>query len=281
METTDHLDLKRLAVAYLRAAGCVAVGVEVRSPISAFRFDAAGWRDGVMAPRRLPNGEWGVGRKKTAPESIIIECKQCRADFLRDSRDRERLLERRARLLERKERLEEERIKPREPHLRRIDRSLYEKREEWDFSRTSCIEHRDLVNELERIERRLRAETKFGDIARWALADRLYLCAPSGLIRKREVPPGWGLIECRRSRLRSAAGDPARALTDDLVLRVEAEKQPCDPDRRVRMLRNIAASATRSWLNADDSHAALEHALRRNPNTLQTQSGATESDPSN
>jgi len=261
METSDHLDLKRLAVAFLRASGCSAVGVEVRSPISRFIFDAAGWRDSVRAPRKRSNGQWGLGFKRCEPESIVIECKQSRADFLRDSQDRVRLIEMRARLHEHREHLEESRIKPNEPHLQALDSSLYgedETNQAWDFSRTKCIEHRDIVSEIAGVERKLSDGTKFGDIVRWALADRLYLCAPSGLIRKREVPPGWGLIECRRSKLRVVAADPAPRLAEDLIVRVEAQSQPCDPDRRVRLLRNIATSTTRAWLRSDDTYTDTE-----------------------
>jgi hypothetical protein len=273
METGDHLDLKRLAVAYLRARGCAAVGVEVRSPISRFCFDAAGWRDSVRVPRRTSAGAWGMGLKRCEPESIIIECKQSRADFLRDSRDRQSLIAERAALNKRRERLEERVIKPNEPYLQAPDATLYgaeDSAETWDFSRTRCVEHRDIVAEIERVERRLGEGTKFGDIARWALADRLYLCAPSGLIRKREVPPGWGLIECRRSRLRAAAADPALGLAEDLVVRVEAAKQPCDPDRRVRLLRNIASSTTRAWLRSDGSYADMQVGEGDSTNTIQT-----------
>ncbi len=277
METSDHLDLKRLAVAYLRACGCAAVGVEVRSPISKFCFDAAGWRDSIRVPRRRSNGEWGMGRKKVEPESIVIECKQSRADFLRDSRDRKRLIKERASLNERREFLEEEHIKPNEPYLRALDTTLYgsdDSNAAWDFSRTRCIEHRDIVAKIEQIERRLSDGTKFGDIARWALADRLYLCAPSGLINKRELPPGWGLIECRRSRIASAAADPAARLAEDLTVRIEAAKQPCDPDRRVRLLRIIATSTTRAWLRNDEAYTDPEFAEGEIPalgaNTIQT-----------
>ncbi|MCB9838747.1 MAG: hypothetical protein H6813_05360 [Phycisphaeraceae bacterium] len=270
METSDHLDLKRLAVAYLRAIGCVAVGVEVRSPISTFLFDAAGWRDSVRVPRRRNDGSWGMGHRRIDPESIVIECKQSRSDFLKDSRDRRRLVAERARLDLRRQRLEERVIKPNEPHLRAPDATLYgaeDSNDAWDFSRTRCVEHRDIVAELRRIERLLSDGTKFGDIARWALADRLYLCAPSGLVRRHEVPPGWGLIECRRSKLRRAAADPEAALAEDLVVRVEADRQPCDPDRRVRLLRNIASSTTRAWLRSDGAYA---DATPIDANTIQT-----------
>lgn len=274
METSDHFDLKRLAVAFLRASGCSAVGVEVRSPISRFIFDAAGWRDSERIPKRRRNGDWGLGFRRCEPESIVIECKQSRADFIRDSQNRERLIKSRAGLNERRKHLEENRIKPNEPHLKMPDSSLYgddDTNEAWDFSRTRCIEHRDIVGEIERIERKLSEGTKFGDIARWALADRLYLCAPSGLIRKQEVPPGWGLLECRRSKLRAVAADPSEHLAEDLVIRIEAQRQTCDPDRRVRLLRNIAVSTTKSWLRGDGVYtdmAPVDHEHTTNKNDI-------------
>jgi len=274
METSDHLDLKRLAVAFLRAGGCSAVGVEVRSPISRFVFDAAGWKDSVRIPRRSSSGEWGMGVRSCNPESVVIECKQSRADFLRDSRDRRRLIEERQRLIDRRVHLEEHRIKPNEPHLRLIDPSLYcgyGNEQAWDFSRTKCIEHRDIAAQLEKIERGISEGTKFGDIARWGLADRLYLCAPSGLIKKHEVPPGWGLIECRRTKLRASAADPEQALVRDVTVRIEAPKQKCDGDRRVRLLRNIATSTTRAWLRSDEAYTDAEEAEAPDcTNTVQT-----------
>lgn len=274
METSDHLDLKRLAVAFLRASGCSAVGVEVRSPISRFLFDAAGWRDSIRVPRLDGDGRWAMGLRKCKPESIVIECKQSRADFLRDSRDRRGLIEQRAKLNKRRQYLEENRIKPLEPHLRAPDATLFgadaDSNEAWDFARTRCVEHRDIIDRINRIERRLSDGTKFGDIARWALADRLYLCAPSGLIARREVPPGWGLLECRRSRLSAVAADPEQRLAEDLVTRVQAPRQPCDPDRRARLLRNIAASTTRAWLRSDGVYTDTAFSELSDTNTVQT-----------
>ena len=45
METRAHLQLKTMAVYYLRGRGCAAVAEEVRCPISRYRADVAGYRD--------------------------------------------------------------------------------------------------------------------------------------------------------------------------------------------------------------------------------------------
>ena len=45
MESIEHLELKRLAVAWLARLGCRAVATEVRCPIARYRVDAAGWLD--------------------------------------------------------------------------------------------------------------------------------------------------------------------------------------------------------------------------------------------
>ena len=45
-ETIEHLELKRLAVEWLRRLGCTAVATEVRCPISRWRVDVAGWFEG-------------------------------------------------------------------------------------------------------------------------------------------------------------------------------------------------------------------------------------------
>ena len=45
MESIEHLELKRLAVAWLARLGCRAIATEVRCPIAKYRVDAAGWLD--------------------------------------------------------------------------------------------------------------------------------------------------------------------------------------------------------------------------------------------
>ena len=96
----------------------------------------------------------------------------------------------------------------------------------------------------------LHGETKFCLIARYQLADRLYIAAPRGLIEPRELSPGWGLLECSRKALK--ADDPNADLFGESVMQitVKAVGQSPREEWRQRLLRNIAVSASYAASNA-------------------------------
>ena len=79
-------------------------------------------------------------------------------------------------------------------------------------------------------------------IARYHLADRLYIAAPRGLIRRRELPAGWGLLECPPQCIETA-------VDGGLVVAVEAPPLSSRARNRQRLLRNIAVAASNqlSW----------------------------------
>ena len=228
-ETIQHRELKRLAVRWLRRLGCCAVATEVRCPLSRWRVDVAGWLE----------------HPGSAPETIIIECKQSRADFLRDDADRDELLRLRKHLEERRAEIEETRVKPREPHLRRGGSALFPELETWDFAASRIDSYRRVLRELRRVEKRLHGETKFGLLTRYRLADRLSLFTPSGLLKRPEIPRGWGLLEASGMRLRHPM-----PLDEDAPLpiseRIPPEQLQSPEHRRVRWLRNIAVAASRT-----------------------------------
>lgn len=264
-ETLDHLALKRLAVAWLWRLGCRVVATEVRCPIGRYRVDVAGWFDrpieGLLARaasgRRDEGGLWASveGERRTrasGPEgwrTVIIECKQSRADLLRDGSDPEALRAERERLERRRREIEETRVKRHEPELRRESSSLFDELAEWDFSKSRLASYRAVLREIERVDRALYGETKFARFARYRLADRLLLFTPAGLIRERERPEGWGLVEChrrplRRERAAMAAGvDPLADLP--LRERAPAPALASPPVRRERLFRSIAMAASR------------------------------------
>ena len=250
MESSDHHSLKRLAVAFLREHGCLAAATEVRCPISRYRVDVAGFADGVGPGRRSlthdPAPERGRGRprRRVDGRTVVIECKQSRADFLRDRRDARQLLEQRADLDRFRRTLEERRIKAEEPELRRNGSSLFPDLEEWDFASSRLPAYREVIRRMRRLDQLLHGQTKFCLIARYALADRLYLAAPRGMIRGRELPPGWGLLECSAKAL--ASDDPNGDLFGRSVLEVAVKAPALTPreDFRQRMLRNIAVAAS-------------------------------------
>lgn len=221
METDAHQRLKRMAVGFLREQGCRAVATEVSCPIARYRVDVAGYQDRPAA-------------------TVLIECKQDRADYMRDRRDADRLVELRRELEAIRRSIEERRIKRHEPHLRRSGSSLFPELETWDFSRSRLAGYRRLLRRIRDIELRLCGETKFFMIARYHLADRLYLAAPYGMVQPRELPGGWGLLECAPRTLRGGGGA--------LRVTVEAPPRASRPQHRVRLLRNIAVAASRTVL---------------------------------
>ena len=246
-ETIEHLELKKLAVEWLRRLGCTAVATEVRCPISRWRVDVAGWFEGE---NRQVNGtgplfavrddERGIARGRT----VIIECKQARSDFLRDDANQKRLLQTRDHLEKRRREIEEQRVKPKEPHLRRSGSALFPELETWDFAASRIDSYRRVLREIKNVERKLHGETKFELLTRYRLADHLYLFTPSGLIKRPELPRGFGLIEASGMRLRHPMPiDPEAPLP--ISERFSAEGLDCEEKHRVRLLRNIAISASR------------------------------------
>jgi len=228
VETNLHLQLKRLAIGFLRGLGCQAVATEVRCPIARYRVDVAGYLD--SPPRDRTNGH----RERCEPSTVLIECKQSRSDFLRDRREADRLLELRDELERLREHIEQSRIRTHEPHLRQAGTSLFSELDDWNFAASRLSGYRALVRRIRNVEKKLHGETKFFMIARYHLADRLYLAAPRGMLRPRDLPRGWGLLE--RTSRRPDSG---------LHVVVEAPPQSTLPRHRVRLLRNIAVTASR------------------------------------
>jgi hypothetical protein len=233
METVAHLQLKRLSLVFLRAAGCMAFANEVRCPISRYRVDCVGYKDrDVEARTRCP------------ARTIVIECKQSRADFLRDRETLEPLLKLRTHLETVRQSIEAERIRREEPHLRRAGTSLFAEMDEWDFAASRLPAYRKVLRRLRQLDEQIHGQTKFFVIARCQLADRLYVAAPRGMIRPCELPRGWGLLECSARCLEDV--DVQARFDEPPALRMKVEAAELRPraDFRLRMLRNIAVAAT-------------------------------------
>ncbi len=226
-------------MAFLCDGGCLAVATEVRCPISRYRVDAAGYQDSVRDGQ--PNHR---RRRRCPPTTIVIECKQSRADFFRDSEQTEALLARRADLQLIRQSIEEHRVKLEEPHLRRSGSALFAELEEWDFAASRLPSYRKVLGRLQLVDEKLHGHTKFHLIARYQLADRLYLAAPRGMIRHCEVPPGWGLLECPPQWLDEDQPHERQDEPAALQTTVEAPGLRSRDDHRLRLLRNIAVSAS-------------------------------------
>lgn len=232
METRTHRLLKRLAVRFLRSRGVHAAAMEVTCPISNYRVDVAGWQDRFS------------GFSNAEPRTIVIECKQDRSDFLRDSHQMEGLLARRRALTRIRRAIERERIPIEEPHLRANGSSLFPEMDTWDYAASRLPGYAKVLRKLRRIDEQLHGETKFHRIAHYRLADQLYVLAPRGIVRRCEVPPGWGLLECPKSWFDDEASRDRLDHPPLPSVAVEAPALMPLARHRDRLLRNIAVAAS-------------------------------------
>ena len=210
-ETENHRALKRLALAWAQANGLAIAATEVRLPRSGFRADVAA----------CGRGEEG--------RTAVFECKQARADLLKDARREDEARQRVAELAARRRNLEEL-IGGHRPDLRKGE-SLFPEFDAWDFSGLEHATHRRVLAELAMWQERLLRGTKFSKLFRWRAADYLYLVSDEGIFAEAEVPAGWGLLVRRGEKLELARRpvwtEPAAGL-------------------RVALLENIAVAATRA-----------------------------------
>jgi len=251
VETREHLGLKELASAWLLSMGCRAVAHEVPCPIARFRVDAAGWAEHDWRLGADPAAHTSIfaaeraGDAHRAPRTVVVECKASRADFLRDDLRVDDLLAERERLLGRKAEIERDLIPVHEPHLRSAEGALFEESASWDFEKSRLLPYRRVLRQLAKLEERLHGQTKFNLIARWRLADELWILAATGVVKPREVPAGWGLAECSPAVLRRGVQHALAMGTLPLRVIVQAPRHASPEHRRARILRNIAIELTR------------------------------------
>ena len=209
--------MKALALGWAQANGFAICATEVHVPRSGYRAD-------VAAIGR------GPGRR-----AALFECKQARADLLKDApgeaatrRELEALLERRGKL--------EELIAVHRPDLRRSD-ALWPEYASWDFTGLEHRSYQAVLAEIETRQRRVLRGMKFSKLFRYRSADFLYLVVEAGIIAAAEIPAGWGLLE--RERPTEGAEEALRLVR--APVRLETTE-----DQRSALLESIAVAATRA-----------------------------------
>lgn len=203
--------LKRLALGWAQANGFTIAAAEVRLPKSGYRADVA-----------------ACGRGKQA-RTAVFECKQARADLLKDAQREHEARRRVAELTERLGKLEAL-IAGHRPDLRRGE-SLFPEFDAWNFSGLEHATHRRVIAELATWQERLLRGTKFAKLFRWRAADYLHLVSEEGIFAEAEVPAGWGLL-VRRG--------------DELALARRPVWTEPAAGRRAAWLESIALAATRA-----------------------------------
>lgn len=199
-ESARHLELKRLALAWSQARGFRVAAAEVSVPHFRARLDVAACRIESRA------------RAGVITATAIFECKQARADFLRDSRSRTRTLERLAALHVRKLR-HEATLRPFYLSLHHGD-ALFPELDGCDFIRTGDESYLQLMAEMATLTTRLHAQTKFDDLLRWRAANLCYVVAEPEVAAAHELPTGWGLLVRDGDALQLAAPPLWQDVTD-------------------------------------------------------------------
>ncbi|HVS54429.1 MAG TPA: hypothetical protein VHD62_18880 [Opitutaceae bacterium] len=210
-ETQRHSRLKALALAWAQANGFAICACEVRVPKSGYRADVAACARGVGA------------------RTAVFECKQARADLLKDAHAEAATRDRLADLGDRRSKLEEL-FAVHRPDLRRGE-ALWPEYDAWDFSSLEHRTYRSVLAELEVMQRRIVRGTKFSKMFRYRCADFLYLVVEDGIYAPAEVPAGWGLLV--------RAGDALQLARPPVNLEADAEQ-------RTRLLEAIGVAATRA-----------------------------------
>lgn len=210
-ESENHSRLKALAMAWAQTTGFSICGVEVRVPKSGYRADVAAVSRGA------------------AMRSAVFECKQSRADLLKDAHGEMATWARLVELTERRRTLEEL-LAVHRPDLRRGE-ALWPEHDAWDFSSLEHQSYRGLLAELETVQRRVLRGTKFSKMFRYRCADFLYLVVEEGIFAEAEIPAGWGLlVRCG----------------DELRLARAPANLDAAPGQRAELLEMIAVAGTRA-----------------------------------
>lgn len=213
-ETEAHRELKRRALAWAQSNGFAIAAPEVRVPKCGYRADVAA----------CARSERGV-----AGRTAVFECKQARADLLKDAHAEAATRARLAELVARRAKLEELMAEHR-PDLRKGE-SLFPEFDAWDFSGLEHATYRSVLKELATVQERVAGGTKFAKMFRYQCADFLYLVAEEGIFAEAEVPAGWGLLVRR--------GDDLELARRPVALEATAQQ-------RTALLENVAIAAVRA-----------------------------------
>ncbi len=179
-ETQTHRDLKRAAVFWAQAQGFNLVAEEVRIPRSSYRAD-------VVACESTLKGGPSIRR------SALFECKQSRADLLKDSRVVQQTLARIAELTARRQELDRL-LGLHYPSLRTSEELFNQFVVPVEADKLGHEGYAATVRELDTLQRRLYGKTKFDRLLRHQNADLHYLVIRGGIIQPHEAPQGWGLL---------------------------------------------------------------------------------------
>jgi hypothetical protein len=193
-ETTAHTNLKRLALLWAQEQGFTICGLEIILPHSNYRADVAAYRPET---KKLPQPDSGRNPSRLVRQAVVggtavFECKQARADFLKDSHSTAETTKRLKGLDERRRTLERL-LGMHYPSLRKGE-SLFSEYDAIDPIKHEHKTYRKVLREIAVLQSRLYGKTKFDKVARYQCANLCYLVVEQGILEAHEVPLYWGLL---------------------------------------------------------------------------------------
>ncbi len=229
-ETSAHATLKKLALNWAQRQGYPICGHEIRLPHSNYSADVVAYRP---ATERLPlsgNGKTPsrLVRQPVVGATAVFECKQARADFLKDSHNTAETA-RRLQAFDERRRTLERLLGMHQPSLRKGE-SLFAEYDAIDISNFEHKTYRKVVREISILQARLYGKTKFDKVARYKCANLCYLVVEEGILQVHEVPLDWGLLVRR---------------DEELLLKRMPVWQDVPVPTRLELLQRIAHTATR------------------------------------
>jgi hypothetical protein len=187
-ETSNHIGLKALALAWAQEQGMYLAAPEVSFPHRRFRVDVAACCPARKVPSRTPSNTIGTILKA----AVVFECKQVRSDLIKDNKKREPLSKRLA-TLEKRRKLFETRLHLDYPNLA-LGESLFPEFDSYRLHECSHYAYRKLKKHISIAKRGIIKATKFDRLLSYRLANLHYLVVEEKLLKSHEVPTGWGLL---------------------------------------------------------------------------------------
>ncbi|MEI6083219.1 MAG: hypothetical protein WCS70_02840 [Verrucomicrobiota bacterium] len=212
-ETQEHKTLKRLALIWAQQQGFTICGLEIRLPKSGYRADVVGYKP---------------AKRGGSATTAVFECKQSRADFLKDSHRSEPTRSRLQKLQSQRETLERL-LGIHHPSLRKGE-TLFTEYDTIDLSGLEHKRYRSVLREIGVLQNRLHGKTKFDRVTRYGCANLCYLVVEAEIVEEQELPLGWGLlVHCGSI----------------LELRYKPHWQDAAEQDRLTLLERIATTSTR------------------------------------
>jgi len=182
-ESDKHRYLKMLAIAWAREQKFTIVAAEVSFPHRRFRFDLAAFKPKHRVPEKIDFSD-------TLATTAVFECKQSRADLIKDSKMKTATLTRLHGLYARKAKLEKL-LKLHLPHLSRGE-ELFPEFDSFRLEDSGHKVYNGVINSIRQHQNALAYRTKFDRLLQYRMANLHYLVTEPNIVEPHEIPVGWG-----------------------------------------------------------------------------------------